>query len=141
MKIGFRDENTGAAATRPMHGLTTLKMTWGRSMRYTVQAAYIAIPFVRLYSGGELRHLLFEIILIFAYGAVEFPYRLLAAHPYLLGHQVDQAEVVRHQHDAALEGLDRGRQALDGIDVKVVRRLVEEEDGIRLHSKHGKHQA
>ena len=59
--------------------------------------------------------------------AVVLAHALLLAHPDLVGHLVDEAEVVRDQDDPALEGLDCGGEAVDGIDVQVVGRLVEQE--------------
>jgi hypothetical protein len=64
--------------------------------------------------------------------AVVLAHALLLAHPDLVGHLVDEAEVVRDQDDPALEGLDCGGEAVDGIDVQVVGRLVEQEHLARV---------
>ena len=47
---------------------------------------------------------------------------------------------MRHEDDAPLKGLDRGGEAVDGIEVKVVGRLVEQEHAARLHREHGEDQ-
>mmetsp|Transcript_43067 Transcript_43067/g.123171 ORF Transcript_43067/g.123171 Transcript_43067/m.123171 type:complete len:250 (-) Transcript_43067:866-1615(-) len=44
-----------------------------------------------------------------------------------LGRLLQQAPVVRHEDDAALELLQRFGQRIDGVDVEVIRRLVQQE--------------
>jgi len=42
------------------------------------------------------------------------------AHPNLLGHLADEAEVVADEHDATLEQVERLGQRVDGLDIQVV---------------------
>ena len=44
---------------------------------------------------------------------------------------------MRYQDDPPLEGLDRGGEAVDRVDVQVVGRLVEQQHPARLRSEHG----
>ena len=44
---------------------------------------------------------------------------------------------MRYQDDSPLEGLDRGGEAVDRVDVQVVGRLIEQQHPARLHSEHG----
>ena len=66
---------------------------------------------------------------------------LVIAHPDLLSDLVDQAEVVADEHEAAVELLDCLREGVDGLDVEMVGRLVEEEHVGGRHAEHGQDNA
>jgi hypothetical protein len=49
------------------------------------------------------------------------------------GRKVGRTEVVRDDHDTPGEGLDGGRERVDGLHVQVIRRLIEQDNGGVLH--------
>mmetsp|Transcript_11438 Transcript_11438/g.39017 ORF Transcript_11438/g.39017 Transcript_11438/m.39017 type:complete len:354 (-) Transcript_11438:742-1803(-) len=86
-------------------------------------------------------HLLGEGLLVVLDGAVVAAHRAVLAHPDLLGHLGDELEVVRDEDHAALEVVDRLREAVHRVRVEAVGGLVEEEDAAGRHGDDGEDEA
>ena len=54
---------------------------------------------------------------------------------------VNEAEVVAHKDEAAIEGLDGLCQSVNALDVEVIGRLVQQQQVGPLHADHGEYQA
>lgn len=49
-----------------------------------------------------------------------FPHLVVVTQPDLVGHLVDEPEVVAHKHQTTIEALDSVSQGVDGLQVKMV---------------------
>mmetsp|Transcript_38342 Transcript_38342/g.90937 ORF Transcript_38342/g.90937 Transcript_38342/m.90937 type:complete len:555 (-) Transcript_38342:297-1961(-) len=77
-------------------------------------------------------------LLVVADVAVPFLHRFLVAHPNLVGDLVDEAEVVADEDEPPFVVLDGVGEGIDGLDVEMVRGLVEEEEVRGRHADHRK---
>mmetsp|Transcript_6945 Transcript_6945/g.24298 ORF Transcript_6945/g.24298 Transcript_6945/m.24298 type:complete len:428 (-) Transcript_6945:805-2088(-) len=73
-------------------------------------------------------HILGQFLLILEDVSLPHLNLLVLAQPNLLSHLADQPEIVRHQHHASRELVDRVRQRVDRLHVKMVGWLIKEED-------------
>ena len=69
---------------------------------------------------------------------LEGPDRPVGDQPEPVGDQLEQMPVMAHQHHGAREIVDRLDQRFAGLDVEVVRRLVEDQQGGRVMGDEGK---
>lgn len=80
------------------------------------------LHFPRQFGSLEL-HLVVERLLVVVDVTLERRHRPVVDQPDLLSHLVDQAEVVRHQHQTTIPLVDSCGQAINGLHIQVVRGL------------------
>ena len=66
------------------------------------------------------------------------PYLVVVAHPDLVGHLVDEAEIVADQHQATVETLDGICQGVNGLQVQVVGGLQSGRERRRVQLQSGR---
>mmetsp|Transcript_26581 Transcript_26581/g.80347 ORF Transcript_26581/g.80347 Transcript_26581/m.80347 type:complete len:669 (+) Transcript_26581:154-2160(+) len=123
-----REEAATVSQRRRSHGcLTTVQIATRRSLHASSRAHANRL--------GLLRHLLAQMVLVRVDVALPRSDLLVLAHPDDVRHLVEQLEVVRDEHHAAVELLDRKRERVDHVHVERVGRLVEQQH-MRVAQRH-----